>query len=63
MFTYGDALGAFRNQFGIEKDGIIKGFHMMYIVAFCYGWLTAKGVPCDLIVLEDRLENSDQIAK
>lgn len=61
MLTYGDALSAFRTQFGIEKDSIIKGFHIMYIIAFCYGWLTAKGVPCDLLVLSDRLHNSDQI--
>lgn len=63
MLTYGDALGAFRTQFGIEKDSIIEGYSLSFIVSFCYGWLTAKGVLCDLGALSERLRYSDHIAK
>lgn len=61
MSDYGDALQAFRNTF--KTGNIIDGYSIDTIIMFSYGWLTAKGIPCSLSKLSDKIRYSDQIRK
>lgn len=59
MLDYGDALQAFRNTFKTGK--IIDGYDRDFIAVFCYGWLTAKGIPCSWSKLQDKIDYTDHI--
>lgn len=59
MLDYRDALQAFKGTFKTGK--IIEGYDREFIATWCYGWLTAKGVPCSQHKLFNRIKDTDQI--